>query len=179
MIQQGISQKHAADTLGCSRCAVHGLLDHHKGNTYMSATYPAFVGLCVPQLLLDRFGNLYATVSGAGPGLCVVDLDTTKYIAGFYVGVPRMKCCWPNVTVLYYNWDSTDLYVFLFKDKCKFNVYNISEVDVCFEKYRRIEARREVVSLSEVLCLRAVVVSCTWHMICGYKLNGPGYTDIL
>ena len=51
----------------------------------MSATYPAFVGLGVPQLLLDRFGNLYATVSGAGPGLCVVDLDTNN-IAGFHVG---------------------------------------------------------------------------------------------
>ena len=58
----------------------------------MSATYPAFVGLGVPQLLLDRFGNLYATVSGAGPGLCVVDLDTNN-IAGFHVGVPRMKRC--------------------------------------------------------------------------------------
>ena len=75
MIQQGISQKHVADTLGCSRCVVQGLLDHHKGNTHVSYL-PAFVGLGVPQLLLDRFGNLYATVSGAGHGLCVVDLDT-------------------------------------------------------------------------------------------------------
>ena len=33
-------------------------------------------------------------------------------------------------------------------------MYNISEVDVCFEKCRRIEARSEVVSLSEMLCLR-------------------------
>ena len=63
-----------------------------------------------------------------------------------------MKRCWPNVSVLYHNWDSTELYVFLFKDKCKFNVDNISEVDVCFEKCRRIEAWREVVSFSEVLC---------------------------
>ena len=50
IIQQGISQKHVADTLGCSRCAVQGLLDHHKGNTYVSYTYPAFVGLGVPQV---------------------------------------------------------------------------------------------------------------------------------
>ena len=42
----------------------------------MSATYPALVGPGVPQLPLDRFGNLYATVSGTGPGLGVVDLDT-------------------------------------------------------------------------------------------------------
>ena len=41
----------------------------------------------------DRFGNLYATtVSGAGRGLSVVDLDTNN-IVGFHVGVPRMKCC--------------------------------------------------------------------------------------
>ena len=36
MNQQGISQKHMAETLGCSRCAVHGLLDHHKGNSDVS-----------------------------------------------------------------------------------------------------------------------------------------------
>ena len=42
----------------------------------MSATYPALVGPGVPQLPLDRFGNLYATVSGTGHGLGVVDLDT-------------------------------------------------------------------------------------------------------
>ena len=36
MIQQGISLKHVADTLGCSRCAVQGLLDHHTGNTHVS-----------------------------------------------------------------------------------------------------------------------------------------------
>ena len=41
-------------------------------------------------------------------------------------------------------------------------MYNISEV--CFEKCRGIEARREVVSLSEVLCLRAMLGSCTWSV---------------
>ena len=41
----------------------------------MSDTYPTVVGPDVPQLPLDRFGNLYATVSGTGHGLGVVDLD--------------------------------------------------------------------------------------------------------
>ena len=75
MNQQGISQKQIAEPLGGSRCAVQGLLDHHEGME-MSATYPALVGPGVPQLPLERFGNLYATVSGTGPGLGVVDLDT-------------------------------------------------------------------------------------------------------
>ena len=34
------------------------------------------VGPGVPQLPVDRFGNLYATVSGTGPGQGVVDLDS-------------------------------------------------------------------------------------------------------
>ena len=63
----------------------------------MSATYPALVCPGVPQLPLDRFGNLYTTVSGAGPGLGVVDLDTNMRdrlaIAGLHVGVARMKRC--------------------------------------------------------------------------------------
>ena len=42
----------------------------------MSATYPFLVGPGVPQLPLDRFGNVYATVSGTGAGRGVVDLDT-------------------------------------------------------------------------------------------------------
>ena len=41
-------------------------------------------------------------------------------------------------------------------------MYNISEV--CFEKCSRIGARREVVSLSEVLRLRAMLCSCTWSV---------------
>ena len=41
-------------------------------------------------------------------------------------------------------------------------MYNISEI--CFEKCRIIEARRGVVSLSEVLCLRAMLCSCTWSV---------------
>ena len=44
MIQQGINQKHVADTLGCSS-AVQGLLDHHKGNTHVSCL-PSF---CRPR----------------------------------------------------------------------------------------------------------------------------------
>ena len=42
----------------------------------MSATYPALVGPGVPQLPVDRFGNVYATASGTGPALGVVDSDT-------------------------------------------------------------------------------------------------------
>ena len=44
--------------------------------TQMSATYLALVGPCVPLLPLDRSDNLHATVTGTGPGLGVVDLDT-------------------------------------------------------------------------------------------------------
>ena len=51
MNQQGISQKHMAETLGCSRCAVQGLLDHHKGNADVSYL-PSGPG--VPLLPLDR-----------------------------------------------------------------------------------------------------------------------------
>ena len=71
---------------------------------HMSATYPALPCPGVPQLPLDRFGNLYTTVSGAGPGLGVVDLDTNMRdrLAGLHVGVARMKRCSPNVTVLYF-----------------------------------------------------------------------------
>ena len=61
----------------------------------MSATYPALVGPGVPQLLVDRFGNLYATVSGTGPGLGVVDLDTNVIcrlvISGLHGRVATMK----------------------------------------------------------------------------------------
>ena len=63
----------------------------------MPVTYPALVGLGVPQLLVDRFGNLYTTVSGTGPGLGVVDLDTNVIyrlaIAGLHGRVARMKRC--------------------------------------------------------------------------------------
>ena len=95
MNQQGISHKHMAEALGCSRCAVQGLLTT-KG-MQMSATYLALVGPGVPLLPLDRFDNLYATVPGTGHGLGVVDLDTNVRdrlaIAGLHVGVARMKRC--------------------------------------------------------------------------------------
>ena len=53
----------------------------------MSATYPALVSPSVPQLPLDRFGNLYPTVSGTWPGLGVVDLDTNViYRLAIYSG---------------------------------------------------------------------------------------------
>ena len=61
----------------------------------MSATYPALTGPGVPQLPVDRFVNLYATVSGTGHGLGVVDVDTNMRdrlaIAGLHVA--RMKHC--------------------------------------------------------------------------------------
>ena len=111
MNQQGISQKQMAAILGRSRCAVQRLLDHHRGNgdvSYLSA----LVDPSIPQLPLDRFGNLYATVSGTGHGLGVVDLGTNVTdrlgIAGLHDGVARMKRCWPNVTVLWY-YNSTRL----------------------------------------------------------------------
>ena len=75
MNQQGISQKQIVETLGGSRCAVQGPLDHHRGNADVRYL-PSSCRLRLPQLPLDRFGNLYATVSGTGPGLGVVDLDT-------------------------------------------------------------------------------------------------------
>ena len=60
----------------------------------MSVIYPALAGPGVPQLLEDRFGNLYATVSGTGPGL---DLDTNVKdrlaIAGLHGRVARIKHC--------------------------------------------------------------------------------------
>ena len=70
----------------------------------MSVTNPALVCPGVPQLSLHRFGNFYTTVSGAGPGLGVVDLDTkmSDRLAGLHAGVARMKRCSPNVTVLYF-----------------------------------------------------------------------------
>ena len=75
----------------------------------MSATAPALVGPGVPQLPLDRFGNLYATVSGTGPGLGVVDWETNVRdklaIASLHGRIARIKRCWPNITVLYiYNY---------------------------------------------------------------------------
>ena len=61
----------------------------------MSASYPALVGPGVPQLPVDRFGNLYAIVSGTGTGLGVADLDTNVRerlaIAGLHGRVARMK----------------------------------------------------------------------------------------
>ena len=68
MNQQGISQKQIAETLGRSRCAGRGLLDHHRGNGDVSYL-PSSCRPSVPTLPLDRFGNLYATVSGTEPGL--------------------------------------------------------------------------------------------------------------
>ena len=56
MNQQGISHKQIAETLGRSRCAVQGLLDHHRGNADVSYL-PALVGPCVPQLPLDRLAT--------------------------------------------------------------------------------------------------------------------------
>ena len=76
------------------------------------------------------------------------------------------------------------MYVFLFKDKWKFNVYNISEVDVCFEKCRRIEARREVVSFSEVGLLHMThdLWLTEWSRLHGYPIDDScvctlGYGD--
>ena len=140
----------------------------------MSATYPALVCPGVPHLPLNRVGNLYTTVSGAGPGLGVVDLDTNMRdrlaIAGVHVGVAMqdealLTKCHRSILIesCHSYWDSTELscMYFVFKDECKFNVY-ISEV--CFEKCRRIDAWREVVSFSEVLCLGAMLGSCTWYV---------------
>ena len=110
MIRQGISQKHVADTLGCSRCAVQGLLDHHKGKTYVSCL-PSFCRPRCTTITVRQVWQLVRHCLGRRTWtMCVVDLDTNN-IAGFYVGAPRMKRCWPNVTVLCYNWDSTELYV--------------------------------------------------------------------
>ena len=81
-IHEPTGQKHTAETLGRSRCAVQR---------------NALVGPVVPQLPLDRFGNLYATVSCTGLRLGVVDLDTDVRdrlaIGGLHIGVARMKRC--------------------------------------------------------------------------------------
>ena len=74
MNQQGISQKHIAETLGGSRCAVQELLDHHRGNADVSYLPSSCRLRCTT--VINRQVDLYATVSGTGPGLGVVDLDT-------------------------------------------------------------------------------------------------------
>ena len=60
----------------------------------MSATYSARAGTGVPQLAVDRFGNLY-TVSGTGSGLGVVDSETNVrdrlVIARVHGRLARMK----------------------------------------------------------------------------------------
>ena len=94
MTQQGINQTQIARR---PRCAVQRLPDHHRGNGDVSYLPSALVGPGVPQLPVDMFGNLYATASGTGPGLAVVDLDTNVRdrltIAGLHGRVARMKRC--------------------------------------------------------------------------------------
>ena len=63
----------------------------------MSSIYPPLVSPGVPHIPIDRFGNLYATVSGTGIGLGAVDSDTNVRdrlaIAGLHGRVARMKPC--------------------------------------------------------------------------------------
>ena len=52
-----------------------GTSDHHRVTgdvSYLSSSFSPGV----PQLPVDRLGNVYTTVSGTGPGLGVVDSDT-------------------------------------------------------------------------------------------------------
>ena len=106
--------------------------------------YPALVGTRVPQLPVDMFANLYATVSCTGAGLGVVDWDTNvRYrlaIAGMHGRGQDEALLIKRHHSVHLLFDCVVLYVFLFTDECKCNVYNS---EVCFVKCRRIEALRE------------------------------------
>ena len=73
---------HAPDCQGTSRSPARELRCQLPG---VGITYTAFVGPSVPQLPLDRFGNLYATVSGTGSGLLgVVDPENNYRLLNEY-----------------------------------------------------------------------------------------------